>query len=113
MLRNRTSRNARKIMTEYSEYDWKQQLNLVFCPDITKWQFPEIRQVLSAISKGDAINYAKELYFDSLKSESKENLFKSIVIIDIATGALKDLDFSQISRTFLEKIEKYFQAIHL
>ena len=100
-------------MTEYSEYDWKQQLNLVFCPDITKWQFPEIRQVLSAISKGDAINYAKELYFDSLKSESKENLFKSIVIIDIATGALKDLDFSQISRTFLEKIEKYFQAIHL
>ena len=100
-------------MIDYSEKEWTQRLESMFNADIVKWSFPEIRQVLSAVSKDDAINYAKELYLDSLRGECKENLLKSVVIIDIVKGSFEDLDFSHISSSFIEKIENYFQAIHL
>lgn len=100
-------------MMNYLEYDWKQQLETLFSADFVKWQIPEIRQVLRTVCKADAFNYAKELYLDSLKGESKEKLFKSIVIIDITKGDIAGLDFSHISRSFLDEIEKYFLAIHL
>ena len=100
-------------MTEYPKNDWAPRLESVFDADIVKWPFPEIRQILKSVCKDDAINYAKELYLNSLNGESKEKLFKSIVIIDLVKGDFKNLDISQISCSFLEKIEKYFQAIRL
>lgn len=99
-------------MTANFELGWKQQLDLLFNVDLVKWPVHEIRQVLSRVCKDDAINYAKELYQDSLKNESKESLFKSVVIISIVGGKEK-IDFSQISRFLLEKIKEYFQTIHL
>ena len=97
----------------YPEYDWKQRLETLFSADIVKWPIPEIRQVLRTVCEDDAFSYAKELYSDSLKDESKEKLFKSIVILDITKGDIAGLDFSHISCSFLEEIEKYFQAIQL
>jgi len=100
-------------MTGYPENDWAQRIESMFNADIVKWPIPEIRQVLSTVSKDDAINYAKELYLDSLRGECKENLLKSVVIIDLVKGSFEDLDFSHISSSFIEKIENNFQAIHL
>lgn len=97
----------------YPEYDWKQRLETLFSADIVKWPIPEIRQVLRTVCEDDAFSYAKELYSDSLKDESKEKLFKSIVILDITKGDIAGLDFSHISSSFLDKIENYFMEIHL
>lgn len=100
-------------MTDYPEYGWKQQLDALFNSDMVKWPISEIHQFLRGACKDDAFNYAQNLYSDSLKGKNKENLFKSVVIIDLVKGSLADLDFSQVCCSLIEKIKEYFLAIQL
>ena len=91
-------------MTDYPEYGWKQQLDALFNSDMVKWPISEIHQFLRGACKDDAFNYAQNLYSDSLKGKNKENLFKSVVIIDLVKGSLADLDFSQVVVLLLKKL---------
>lgn len=99
-------------MTDNVEFDWKEQLDTLFNVGMVKWPIYKIRQVLSRVHKDDVANYAKELYQDSLRNECKDGLLKSVAIIDI-TGRIENFDFSQISRSLLDKIKECFLAIHL
>lgn len=107
-----------------SSQEWLALIENAFDSDLAKWSYFEIRHTIKSICKGKTddetsqktqqiVNYAHSLYLEAIKTENIRQLLKSLYIQNILKGTIESLDFSLISRSFLEKIRHFFDSMSL